>query len=426
MAITVVQSGQSAGGANSNSSTISGATAGNTVVAFCSQSGSTSAPTVTLGGVAMTVNGTSGVYNSSADSMWVAYKIATGGETSIAWTPGSGGTVRGNNYYELAGAASSVTLDGTAQHTDNLNAATGGVAVTTATAGSIVLIGVGQNASSGTISAWTGTNVATNISTSASRCFGGSFITTSTVSSTFTANWATSHVAAMLAIALKPPGGSTTSKGIDTSAGQTLALTKTALKPIAPTSGATLGLTRLVVQTARSCVAGGTLALIKTVVQTARSCASGCVLVVTKAVGKPLSASSGGTLVLATLKSFGQVVSASAGASLSVVRVTLKPLAPVAGATLTVTRLVAKPLTFTTGATLGLTKAVAHPISASCGAALGLTKRVGKSIAATIGAALGLTGTFVEAPERALTPASEATLTLTPASEGSELITPAD
>jgi len=200
MAITVVQSAQSAGGANASSVAISAATAGNTIVSCMSQ---TSTTTPTLSGY--TISSTKGVYNTSADSVWIAYKIAAGGETSVAWT--GGGTAHGVCAWEIAGAATSVTLDGSVVTTDNLSAATGGRSVTTSTAGSIILIGVGHNVSSGTITAWTGTNVATNISTSAARCFDGSFITTSTVSSTFTANWTNSHVAGMVAIALQPASG---------------------------------------------------------------------------------------------------------------------------------------------------------------------------------------------------------------------------
>lgn len=205
MAITVVQSGQTAGAANANSATIAAATAGNTLVSFLSQTG-LNAPTCS----GFTVNGTSAVYNGSLSSVWVAYKIAAGGETSIAWTAGSGGTAHGLPWWELAGCAAAVTLDGSPVHTDNIaSGTTGGLAVTTTVPGSIILIGEGADTSSGTISAWTGTNVATNISTAAARCFGGSFITTTTVSSTFTANWTTAHVSGMLAIALQPPSTAT-------------------------------------------------------------------------------------------------------------------------------------------------------------------------------------------------------------------------
>lgn len=200
MAITVVRSAQTAGGANATSQAITSPAAGNTLVSFFSQSAATT-PTCT----GFTVNTTKAVYNASADSCWGAYKIADGTETSVAWTIGTGGTAHGVCYWEIAGAAAAITLDGSPAHTDNISANTGGLAVTTTVAGSVILIGVGGNAATGTIGNWTGTNVATNISTVSSRCFGGSFITTSTVSSTFTANWNTSQVRGMLAIALQPP-----------------------------------------------------------------------------------------------------------------------------------------------------------------------------------------------------------------------------
>ncbi len=146
MAITVVQSSQSAGGGNASSTTLSAATAGNTIVSCFSQT-STTTPTLT----GYTINATKGVYNSSGDSVWIAYKIAAGGETSVSWTGGSTG--HGCCAWEIAGAATSITLDGSVVTTDNLSAATGGRAVTTGTAGSIILIGVGANASTGTISA---------------------------------------------------------------------------------------------------------------------------------------------------------------------------------------------------------------------------------------------------------------------------------
>lgn len=205
MAITVVQSGQTAGAANNTSLTITAASAGDTLASFFSQTG-LNAPTCS----GFLVNATSAVYNGSLSSLWVATKIAAGGETSIAWTAGSGGTGHGVAGWELAGAASAVTLDGSPVHTDNIGPAiTGGLAVTTTVNGSIILLGVGGDTSSGAITAWTGTNVATNINTAAARCFGGSFITTTTVSSTFTANWTTSHAVGMLAITLQPPSAAT-------------------------------------------------------------------------------------------------------------------------------------------------------------------------------------------------------------------------
>jgi hypothetical protein len=206
MAISIVQSGQTAGAANNSAITFGGAaTAGNLLATFFSQS-----LTTTPSCSGFTVNTTKSVYNASADSCWVAYKIAAGGETTATWTAGAGGTGHGVCFWEIAGAANPFALDFTPPvSTDNINSTTAGLTVTTTVPGSIILIGLGGNVSSGVISAWSGTNVATNIGTAAARCFGGSFITTTPVSSTFTANWSTSRVSGMLGIAFQPPVAST-------------------------------------------------------------------------------------------------------------------------------------------------------------------------------------------------------------------------
>jgi hypothetical protein len=204
MAIAVVQSAWTTGGGNNAVGTLGlGATAGNLLVAFAAQSASVSAPTCATG---FTVNATSALFNASAASVWVAYTIAAGGETTATWTPAAGGTINGVTIWELSGAANPIALDFTPPvHTDNITAAvSGNLAVTTTVPGSIVLIGLGRNSSFGTVGSWTGTNVATNAGSGTARCFGGSFITTVTVSSTFTANWATSGIAGMLGIALQP------------------------------------------------------------------------------------------------------------------------------------------------------------------------------------------------------------------------------
>lgn len=207
MAYTVVQKAQTPGSANNTALTITAATAGNILVSFFSQTGLN---TPSCSG--FTVDATKSTYLTNLSTLWVAYKIAAGGETSISWTAGSGGTGHGVVGFELAGGPASVTLDGSPVHTDNVAATTTtGIAVATSTPGSIILIGVGGDASSGVIGSWTGTNVATNVGTAAARPFGGSFITTSTVSSIFTANWATARATGMLALAFAPPaaGGST-------------------------------------------------------------------------------------------------------------------------------------------------------------------------------------------------------------------------
>lgn len=203
MAWAKVQGAQSAGSSNNTSVAISAVTAGNTLVSFFSQTGLN---TPTCSG--FTVETTNAVYNGSLSSVWVATKIAAGGETSVSWTAGSGGTGHGVAAFELSGGPATVTKDGSVVKVDNIAAATtSSITVTTSVANSIILIASGHDASSGVISAWTGTNVATNIGTAAARCFAGHFVTTSTVSSAFTANWATSNVSGMLAIALQISAG---------------------------------------------------------------------------------------------------------------------------------------------------------------------------------------------------------------------------
>lgn len=239
MAFTVVRSAQSSGASANATLAITSPTAGNILVTFFSQT-NTTAPTA----AGYTVNTTKGVYNASAAGLYVGYKIATGSETAVTWTPGAGATGEGVCYWEIAGGPASITLDGSPVHTDNTIAATISLSVTTAVAGSIILFGVGASSSSGTISAWTGTNVATNISTAAARCFGGSFITGGTVSSAFTANWATSRTTAMLAIAIQPSGGSnkavtpTTITGVSTMSGTVIA--KKTLTPAAITGASAM------------------------------------------------------------------------------------------------------------------------------------------------------------------------------------------
>lgn len=201
-AMTVVRSAQSAGGsANATVAMPASPAAGNLLVTGFSQNLSLTQPTA----AGYTVNPTSGLYTAGTSSVWVAYKIATGAETAATWVAG-GGTGEGVCYWEIAGAAASIILDGSPVHTDNTTAATiTSPTVTTLVAGSIVFLIVGASSTSGVISAWTGTNVATNISTAVARCFGGSFITTVPISSAFTANYATSRSTALLAIAIQPP-----------------------------------------------------------------------------------------------------------------------------------------------------------------------------------------------------------------------------
>lgn len=198
--ITVAQAAQSIGAANNSTVALPAAVAGNTLASFMSQTGLN---TPTCAGYA--VHATHAVYNGSLSSVWLATKVAVGGETGPVWTAGAGGTAHGVAAWELAGASTS--FDGVPVNTDNIASGTQAtVTVQTLTPGSIILLGVGADTSSGAILAWTGANVATNIGAAAARCFGGSFITVGTVNSLFAGNWTTAHVTGMLAFALKPPG----------------------------------------------------------------------------------------------------------------------------------------------------------------------------------------------------------------------------
>lgn len=196
--ISVVASAQSGGGGNASTVVLPAASAGDVLASVMSQTG-LNAPTC----AGYVVNAIHAVYNGSLSSVWLATKTAAGGEVGPVWTAGSGGTAHGVAAWELAGA--STNFDGAPVHTDNIaSGTTASVTVATLVPGSIVLLGVGSDTGATAIGAWTGANVATNIATTSARCFGGSFITTVIVNSTFTANWTTAHVSGMIGFALQP------------------------------------------------------------------------------------------------------------------------------------------------------------------------------------------------------------------------------
>jgi hypothetical protein len=206
MALSVANSQQSSSSSTA-SLTITSATANNALVAFINQSASTSTPTLT----GYTVNATDALYNASANTIWVATKVAAGGETSIAPTAGSGGTIIGLCYWEVTAPGSawsgqSLALDGSVQALANQTSTSSSLSFTTSVSGDIVLMGVAVPTSNTGSTAWTGSDVATGISTAATRCQGGSYVTTGTLSAqTFTANWSVSKANGMLGIALEPP-----------------------------------------------------------------------------------------------------------------------------------------------------------------------------------------------------------------------------
>jgi len=201
MAIAIVNSGQTASG-SASSLTIPSATAGNVLVAFLSQLTSVLAPSAT----GYTVNGTSCTFGvAGVDGGFVMYKVAAGGETSIAPTAGTGGTITGICYWELSGCSTTVDTIVATNTTGSISTLASN-SFSTSNSGSIILCGVPLATTSGVVKAWTST-VLTNIATTASRCFGGSLIPgTTEIGITPTANWTTAARAGLLALALEPSG----------------------------------------------------------------------------------------------------------------------------------------------------------------------------------------------------------------------------
>lgn len=211
MAAAVVRSKQTAGASATGTLSITAPTAGNLLVLFINESASiVNAPKPKdniSGETGWTVDAAEGhkaVYSTSLNSLWLATKVAVGGETTIEATPGAAATLEGLCYFECSGT--SATID-TIVHADNTAGAKTSTSpsVTTTDAGDVLLAAVAHAASSGSVNEWTGTGPMTRVETTATRCAGGSYIPATTLSGvTFTANWANSHVTGMLLVALKP------------------------------------------------------------------------------------------------------------------------------------------------------------------------------------------------------------------------------
>jgi hypothetical protein len=202
MAYAIVNFGQ----ANTASLTIAAATANNGLAAYILQSGSSSPPTIT----GYTQGSTSASSASSTTGIFFFTKTAAGGETTIAPTPGSGGTIQAVLYWEISGWVSTVYLDGNPTSASNIATATTYTSpgITTLNAASILLAcsTTGTNLNGGQ-AAWTGTGPMTlNPSGVPSRFqIGGSYIPGVTLSgATFTANWTTSRVSGFLLYAIRP------------------------------------------------------------------------------------------------------------------------------------------------------------------------------------------------------------------------------
>ena len=184
-------------------------------------------PTVSdnLGSTGWFVEATFGKMSGIIDdnSCWVAFKWATGGETTITPTTLKTGFptsfMQSVAYWELSGCANPLNLDavvgGTvaAGATKTTCTVPSAGSVTTTNAGDIVLgiTSIGDESTgsnSGGAKAWTGTGPMTNIGTITSNGVYGSYLPGATLSAvTFTANWTTAvgNFSGM-AVAIAPPG----------------------------------------------------------------------------------------------------------------------------------------------------------------------------------------------------------------------------
>lgn len=209
MAVAIVQSSQGA----VNTKTITAATAGNLIVVFVSQSATTAAPTVTdSAGGTYTVLPTFALWNSSASSLYCCYKIAVGGETSVSYTPGSGGSTAGIVVFEVSGVNNPVLIEASKNTNNGAFAASSTTTAINTNYNNMVLAAVSLTASQ-TPGAWSGTKVMTTVATASTNTFGGSYVaTTPLVAQTFTGNWTGSRNHGNLVVAFEPvysPAGNT-------------------------------------------------------------------------------------------------------------------------------------------------------------------------------------------------------------------------
>lgn len=146
-------------------------------------------------------NPTKSPFSAGTNSVWMASKIAVGGETEL--NP-SAGTIQGITYFELSGA--STMIDTIVFRENAPSAATvTSPAVTTTDPGDVLLAAVGAVTGSGIITAWTPASTMTNFETASTRCMGGSFIPgVVQTAAEFTANWSVAHTMGMLVVAIKP------------------------------------------------------------------------------------------------------------------------------------------------------------------------------------------------------------------------------
>jgi hypothetical protein len=192
---------------NTASLTIASATANNLLGAFVTQNGATlpgNPPTIT--GYSMQPTYTT---TTASTGLFFFTKTAAGGETSIAPTIGSGGTIDTISYFEISGYTGTLYLDGSPLTASNVatNTTYTSAAETTLSASSILLACsfTGTNQNGGTV-AWSGTGPMTLVGTLGTNLgqVPGYYIPGSTLNAvTFTANWTTSRVSGFLLFAIR-------------------------------------------------------------------------------------------------------------------------------------------------------------------------------------------------------------------------------
>src|ERR1022692_4246046 len=142
------------------------ANSGNLLVVFINQLTSLLAPTLS----GYTVNATDAGFGASlVDSLYVAYKISNGTETSATPTAGSGGTINAVSYAEITGGPSTTVDTIVASAITGTQTSITSPAYTTTNAGSIVVAGFGTQAATSTVNAWSGTPTPGGFSTTSTR-----------------------------------------------------------------------------------------------------------------------------------------------------------------------------------------------------------------------------------------------------------------
>jgi hypothetical protein len=194
----VVQAAQGSG----TSKAISAAVANNLLVVFVNQSSTTAAPTITdSAGGSYTLVPINSVYATSTASLYVGYKIATGGETSVSATPGSGGSVVGVSAFEVYGAATP-TVETSSKLDNGAFASASTTAAITTSNNDIILSAVAITAAQ-TAPVWSGSVALTTVSAGGSHIFGGYTYTGALTAQQFTCTWTGSRNNGNLVIALR-------------------------------------------------------------------------------------------------------------------------------------------------------------------------------------------------------------------------------